>query len=55
MFVPKKDGELCFFIDYRKLNTMNMKDKYTLPRMDEFIDTLGDAQYFTTLEAYSGY
>ena len=34
---------------------MTLKDTYPLPRMDECIDSLGDAQYFTTLDAYSGY
>ena len=55
LFVPKKDGKLRFCIDYRKLNSMTVKDTYPLPRMDECIDTLGEAQYFTTLDAYSGY
>ena len=55
LFVPKKDGKLRFCIDYRRLNSMTVKDTYPLPRMDECIDSLGDAQYFTTLDAYSGY
>ena len=55
LFAPKKDGKLRFCIDYRKLNSMTVKDTYPLPRMDECIDTLGEAQYFTTLDAYSGY
>jgi len=55
LFAPKKDGKLRFCIDYRKLNSMTQKDTYPLPRMDECIDTLGEAEYFTTLDAYSGY
>ena len=55
LFAPKKDGKLRFCIDYRKLNSMTTKDTYPLPRMDEYIVSLGDAQYFTTLDAYSGY
>ena len=54
-FVPKKDGKLRFCVDYRRLNTMTVKDSYPLPRMDECIDSLGDASVFTTLDAYSGY
>lgn len=34
---------------------MTIKDTYRLQRMDRFIDTLGDAKYFTTSNAYSGY
>ena len=55
LFAPKKDGKLRFCIDYRKLNGMTVRDSYPLPRMDECIDSLGDAQIFTTLDAYSGY
>ena len=55
VFVPKKDGELRFCIDYRKLNAMTVRDSYPIPRMDECIDSLGDATLFTTLDANSGY
>ena len=55
LFAPKKDGKLRFCIDYRKLNAMTVKDSYPLPRMDECIDTLGDAKIFTTLDAFWGY
>ena len=55
LFAPKKDGRLRFCIDYRRLNTMTVKDSYPLPRMDECIDTLGDARIFTTLDAFNGY
>ena len=34
---------------------MTVKDSYPIPRMDEAIDSLGDAKIFTTLDAYSGY
>ena len=55
LFAPKKDGRIRFCIDYRRLNTLTVKDSYPLPRMDECIDSLGDAQVFTTLDAYWGY
>lgn len=32
-----------------------MKDSYPLPRMDECIDSLGDAKYFSTLDCNSGF
>ena len=34
LFAPEKDGELRFCIDYRKLNSMTVKDSYPLPRMN---------------------
>ena len=38
LFVTKKDGRLQFCVDYRRLNTMTVKDCYPIPRMDEGID-----------------
>ena len=53
--VPKPDGSVRFCIDYRKLNLMTVKDPYPIPRMDECIDSLGDARVFSTLDFNAGY
>ena len=55
VFVPKKDGTMRFCVDYRELNAVTVCDFYPLPRMDEYIDSLGDATVFTTLDCNSGY
>ena len=55
LLVPKPDGSKRFAIDYRRLNEMTVKDQYPLPRMDEYLDSLGEAKWFTTLDANSGY
>lgn len=44
-----------FCIDYRWLSSATVKHVYTIPRMDEHIDSLGSANMFTTLDAYSSY
>jgi len=48
VMVPKPDGSVRFCIDYRQLNLMTIKDAYPIPRMDECIDSLGDARVFST-------
>ena len=54
VFVPKKDGTMRFCVDYRKLNAVTVSDSYPLPRMDECIDSLGDATVFTTQTVIAG-
>ena len=50
VLVPKKDGNLHFCVDYRKVNAVTKKDVYPLPRADDILDTMGKAKYFSTLD-----
>lgn len=49
LFVKKKDGSFRLCIDYRGLNKVTMKNKYPLPRIDELMDQLGGAQWFSKI------
>ena len=55
LLVPKPDGSKRFCVDYRRLNLVTTKDSYPLPRMDECMDSLGEAVYFTLVDANCGY
>jgi len=55
VMVPKPDGSVRFCIVYRKLNLMTVRSAYPIPRMDECIDSLGDASVFSTLDCAAGY
>ena len=55
VLVPKKDGSLCFCVDYRKLNSIMRKDVSPLPRVDDILDTLSGTKFFTSLDLASGY
>lgn len=42
-------------VDFRKLNSHTIGDAYPLPRIDDILDQLSTAKYFTTLDLASGY
>lgn len=53
--VTKKDGSLRLCIDYRKLNSCSTRDAFPLPRIEEALEALGQAKFFSTLDLTSGY
>ena len=55
LLVKKKNGEQRMCVDYRKLNSLCVKDNQPLPRIDDQIDKLQAGNYFTSLDLQFGY
>ena len=55
VLVRKKDGSLRFCIDFRKLNSLTVKDSHPLPRICETLESLTGAAHFSTFDMNSGF
>ena len=55
VLVRKKDEGLKFCIDLCKLNNRTVKDGYSLPRIEDTLDCLHGAVWFSRLDLKSGY
>ena len=53
VLVQKKEGGLCFCIDFWHLNACTKKDSYPLPRIQEALESLVSADYFSCLDLKS--
>ena len=47
ILVPKPDGTFRMCTDYRKMNSVTKTDSFPVPRMDDYIENIGQANYVT--------
>jgi transposase InsO family protein len=55
VLVRKKDGNVRFCVDYRRLNDVTVFDAEPLPDVEQLFASLGKSQYFTKIDLSKGY
>ena len=55
VLMPKKDGKIRMYVDYRDLNRASPKDNFPLPYIDTLVDNTAKHSLFSFMDGFSGY
>jgi hypothetical protein len=55
LFVQKNDGSQRMCVDYRSLNDVTVKNKYSMPCIEDLFDPIRGARVFSKIDLRSGY
>jgi len=55
VLIPEPDGSIRFCVDYRRLNDVTLPNAYPLPRVEDLIDKVRQANYLTEIDLSRGY
>ena len=55
MLVKKKNGHIMYYVDFKNLNRVCLKDEFSLPNMDLLIDSAVGNAMFSLMDRFNGY
>lgn len=53
--VPKPGGSYRMCTDNRKMNSVSKSDTFPTPRMDDYIENVGNVRFFTKFDLFKGF
>lgn len=52
--VPKKNGKIRVYVDYRQLNKVSKKDPFLIPFTEDILETVGGKEVYSFTDRFSG-